>query len=433
MSMAMPGLATGMDTRDIVSQLMQIERMPQQQLKGKAAVATRQADALRALNTAVAALATQAKDAAKPAALQINTATSSSESVSVAAGPNAAVGELNFTVESVAARHTTVSAAVAEWPQASFTYTDAAGESRTIEATSTNPRDIATAINRSDSGMTATTVAAGDGTFRLQVSASGTGAQNSFTSEDVAMTTVTQGSDAEVVLWAGTEAEQRVTSSTNTFENLMNGVDVTVSAPTEAPVTIGVNRDPDASAAKVGELVAGMQAIFTMLSKSTAVSGDGEDVRGSVLTGDSTARTVRARLQEAFLQPFNGLSPSTIGIEFTRSGEVTFDEEKFAAAMADNPAAVEAMFSGLAERTATTATLLSDRYEGLITSRITGQDANVSRMENQISQWDQRLERRQSTLERTYARLEVAIQSMNAQMEQLQGQLGALPQNNRKN
>ena len=50
-----------------------------------------------------------------------------------------------------------------------------------------------------------------------------------------------------VTLWAGTSAEQVVTSSTNTFADLLPGVSVTVTAASPDPVTLTVARDGAAS------------------------------------------------------------------------------------------------------------------------------------------------------------------------------------------
>lgn len=430
MSMTLPGIATGMDTSALIDQLMDIERIPQQQLMRRVATTNQYTDALRELNTRVSTLGTTATEASRPAALQQNTASSSSDAVQVSAGSSAQPGSLNFTVDSVAARHTMVTDAVSAFDTANFEIVAADGSVTSIEAASTDLNDIIAAINGSDAGVSATRVRVGDGTYRLQLAAQETGADSSFTLNGSAVgTSVTSaGADAEVVLWSGTAAEQRITSATNTFNDLLDGVDVTVTAATSAPVTISVERDEAAAVATAAGLIESVQSVLRFLDRATAVDTEGDQVSGSVLTGDSTARTVRSRVHAAVTTPIEGQSLSAIGIEITRNGEITFDEEKFAAALNEDPARVEELFATLAGRIASTSDGLSDRYDGFITSRITGQESNIRRMEEHITQWDGRLDRRRATLERTYAQLEVTIQRMNSQMEYLTSQLAQLPQ-----
>ncbi len=46
---------------------------------------------------------------------------------------------------------------------------------------------------------------------------------------------IAAGTDAQLRLWAGTAAEQVITSSGNTFTDLFEGVDVTVSTVSTSP------------------------------------------------------------------------------------------------------------------------------------------------------------------------------------------------------
>lgn len=104
-----------------------------------------------------------------------------------------------------------------------------------------------------------------------------------------------------------------------------------------------------------------------------------------------------------------------------------YDEETFAAALADDPDAVTAMFTGIAERVQQTTEMYSDKYDGLLTARITGQESEVSALDRQIERWDVRLEQRRATLERTYARLETMLSQMQSQSAYLSSQLSNLP------
>ncbi|MBE1514470.1 flagellar filament capping protein FliD [Nesterenkonia halotolerans] len=431
MPIALPGLASGLDSAALIESLMQVEAVPQQLLQRQATKTNTFVAALQGLNTRVAASAESSAEIAKPGALRAFTAQSSNDSVTAVTTSAAGAGSLDFTVESTAARHTLVTDAVSEWDTTEFSITAADGTSTAITADSTSLDDVVTAINASGAGVTAVKIPTGDGAHRLQLSAAATGAQGAFTLGDSATgsTITSAGADAAITLWAGTAAEQRVTSATNTFEGLMPGVDVTVSAVSAAPVTLSVARDAEAAVRTAESLVASVNSVLSYIRTNSKVStgSDGSTAAG-ILTGDSAVRSAQQRMSDAVVRPVDGRSPSEIGISVTRDGALTFDQEKFSAALAADPAGVEATVAQLASRINGVAADLSDRYDGQITQRITGQEGLANRLTDQVEAWDDRLANRRATLERTYAALEVQMQSLNSQMDYLSSQLASLPQ-----
>src|SRR5690606_22370515 len=106
---------------------------------------------------------------------------------------------------------------------------------------------LVTAINNSEAGVTAMKVSAGkdefgENQYRLQLTSAETGAASGFTVTGLTTTKTSTAQDASVKLWAGTAAEQTVTSSSNTFDDLLPGVAVTVSEASADPVTLTVAR-----------------------------------------------------------------------------------------------------------------------------------------------------------------------------------------------
>ena len=145
-----------------------------------------------------------------------------------------------------------------------------------------------------------------------------------------------------------------------------------------------------------------------------------------VFTGDSTVRALSTALADAVQHPVDGVSPSTIGISFDKSGVLSFDEEAFTAALATDPSAVDAIFSGITTRVQDVADQYSDKYDGLLTSRITGQQDEVRRMAEQLDRWDIRLAQRRATLERTYASMETMLSRLQSQSAYLTSQVEGL-------
>lgn len=438
MSLAIDGLVSGLDTTSLINSLMQIEAGPQNLLKASVTASNSYVAALQGLNSSVASLATLATKTTKANALDLYSASSSSPTVTATAAAGASAGQIDIVVGKLAQAQSVVSDAVTAWPGASFTITSATGATTPIVAASGSIDDIVSAVNNAKAGVTAVKVAAGTNAggqtlYRVQFTAALTGSASGFTLNNpgVGMTTVKAAQDAEVTLWAGTAAAQTITSSTNTFTALLPGVGVTVSAVATAPVTITVNRDEAAVSAVAKDLVGALNGIFASISTKSAVVNSTDStgasiVSGSVFSGDSTVRDVNQRLLSAASLPVNGHSPSEIGISITKTGTMEFDAVKFAAALKKDPASVQATLQAIATRVATAAGDVSDKFDGQITSVITGQQSMVKNLGTQIDSWDRRLASRRSTLERVYSGMEVQLSGMKAQSAWLTSQLSAL-------
>jgi flagellar hook-associated protein 2 len=284
--------------------------------------------------------------------------------------------------------------------------------------------------------------------FRLQLSAATTGAAGAFsvfqgTEADVdagtapnlltqpGASTVRAAQDASITLWAGTAAEQTVTSTSNTFSDLVQGVDVTVSAVSTTPVALTMSLDAKAATGVAQAAIGALSTMFGFIdakSSTTSVAGsNGTTVTtlGS-FTSDSTIRSVRQSLVTAVSAPVDGVSPSTIGISFDRNGAIEFDEKKFSEALAADPTRVNAMFATISTRIADAATQASGS-DGTLTLKIEGQQAVVDNYADQVEEWDDRLTAREATLRARFVALEVAMSSLNSQSSYLASQIGSLP------
>ncbi|WP_167138801.1 flagellar filament capping protein FliD [Diaminobutyricimonas sp. TR449] len=434
MAIALPGLASGLDSAALISSLMQIEAIPQNLIKNRISETQTMVSALQALNTRVASLGELAEKAAKPASLDLFRATSSSDKVTATAKTGATAGSIDIVVDQLAQRQVSVSGAVSVWNESSFTLT-VAGVDTTITAASTSLDDVVSAVNSADAGVTATKVAVGGGLYRLQFSGAETGAANEFTVGTAALTKVSFAQDASVRLWAGVSgAEQVITSASNTFTDMLPGVDVTVSGKPTDPVNLSVARDSKATTKVAEDLVASVNSVLSLIAVNSSVSTSATGAtKGGVFTGDSTARDVSRSILSAATSPIAGRSPSEIGVIITKDGKVEFNAEKFEKALADDPAFLQSTLQEIASRLDAAATNLSDKYDGQITSRIKGQESMIDRMSDQVIEWDRRIDTRRATLERTYSALEVQMSALNSQSAWLSSQLAALPKPNSNN
>ena len=454
MGISLDGLSSGLDTTTLITTLMTAEAQPQTLLKNQVASTTTEITALQSLNTRIAALADTATANAKAGALDVYAASSSSTAISATTSPGATAGELQVIVSALARNQVGVSAAMAQWPSpATVTIVGHDGTKTEITPSSNSLDDVAKAINASAAGVTATKVASGtDGSgnpvYRLQFSSKSSGVSGAFTVYQGSAADVTAGTatdvlaapgaaivktaqDASVTLWAGSSAEQTITSSTNTFKDLLPGVQVTVSAVTTDAATLTVARDAATETKTASAFVDSLNSIFTTISNqsatTTGTNADGTtSITAGVFTGDSTIRDINSKLINAATAPINGHSPSEYGIVITSTGLITFDSDKFQAALAADPTTVNAALATISQRVADVATTASDKYTGTLTNKITGDKSTVTALNKQISDWDIRLASKKDTLEKTYSAMEVTLSNLKAQQANLTSQLASL-------
>lgn len=449
--MKIDGLASGLETAKIIDALMDVAAIPKKQIAARIVDRTSIITNLQSLNTSLQDLFAKAAAATKPDALAAFTATSSSAGVTVATRTGVTAFSTSIVVDRVATAHSVVTAAggTDAW-SGPFTLVAADGTTTEVTPNGTSARDLAAAINTAGAGVTASVVSAGTDAAgaplsRIQLTASATGADSTFSlhrgsTADVAAGTavdvagesgaavITAGSDARLRLFAGTAAEQTLTSASNTFTGIAEGIDVTVTAAGPDPVTIAVVADQKAQSAAAGAFITQIADLLARIdngSKAT-VGGVGKPTTLGVFTGDSTVRALRGALAGAVQSPVDGVSPASIGISVDRHGVLTFDAEAFTAAMAADPAGTQERFAAVAARVEQVTDRFSDKYDGMLTQRITGQQAEVKTLENQVQRWDLRLEQRRATLERTYAALEVQLSTLQSQSSWLTSQLDAL-------
>ena len=440
-SASISGLASGLDTATIVSQLMQLEAIPQGRLKTQVATHESAITKLQELNTKIAALFTKAGALAKPTGWSPVTATSSYDKVSVTATSGASPTSLSFTVLSTAKAHTSASAetalltdkvVVSSTGDVQLDMLD--GTVQTINTGTGTLQELVNSVNNANLGVRATTVKLDDGSHRLRLESTTTGKASDFTLTQNngapvmgGITAVTTGADARITIGADT-----LSSASNTFTDVLPGVSLTLAADAVAntAVTATLATDSKAMTESVKALVEGLNGVLADIDALTR-TGDGTVKKGP-LAGDSRLRDVRDQLVDT-LYSAAGSGLSAVGVQLDRSGKFVFDEAKFKSAYEASPATVAAAFTeattdtGFADRLATVAKQASDSFEGSVSLAIKGRKDAVEEIKDSIERWDSRLELRRTTLTRQFTALETALGQMNSQSSWLAGQIASLP------
>jgi flagellar hook-associated protein 2 len=429
------GLASGLDTASIIDSLMTVEAAPQTRLKTNLTTEQTNLSSLQALNAKAAALVDQAKELAAGTGWNALTATSSSTAVALTTTGGTAAGSFTFTVNQTATAHrlTFSSTAAATDTVVSGGTTvklTSGGVTQTLDTGNGSLDGLVRALNGAGTGVTATKVKLDDGSYRLVVNASKTGAAAAFTltnadgSDVLGGATVTAGTDASITMGSDT-----IHSATNTFSGVVPGVDVTVStAAVGTSVEVNVARDSSKVQDKVKSLVDNVNALLTQIDSLTTY--DSASKTSGPLAGEPSLRTLRTNLLNAVYPPDN-TSMASVGLQTDRNGKLVFDPAAFATAYAADPAAVADKFTsgtvdGFAARLAKVTSQASDKYTGTITSAITGHNSEIKELQDDISTWDTRLELRRSTLNSQFTALETAMNQMTSQSSWLAGQISSL-------
>ncbi|RYU10553.1 flagellar filament capping protein FliD [Nocardioides iriomotensis] len=449
------GLVSGLDTATIINQLMQLEAQSQTRLKTKVTTEQSAVTALQSLNSKLSTLMSKAADLAKSTgAWSTRTASTTSPTVTAVTDAGATAASVSFTVDKLATRtsatYTTEGTRTAAVVAASTPFT-MTFHGTTISGMDTGDgslEDIAASINaKAGDKLSAVLVrsgtdAGGEATYRLAVSSTSTGANTDFTLDGALLGPVVAGTDVPGADAEITVAGQTIKSSTNTFDELMPGVDVTLGSDTELTksVTVTVATDPQALTEKVKAMVDAVNAVVADID--TLTNYNSATKKAGLLAGDTTLRAVRDQIVTAVTSgvadPAGGgsLSLASVGVQVDRSGKLTFDADKFKAAYAAGPATTMAFFEdadgsgadeGVATRLEALAKTFSNSVDGAVTSLVKGRQSKIDGLNDAIESWDARLALRRTALERQYGALEVALGKLQSQSSWLAGQIASLP------
>jgi flagellar hook-associated protein 2 len=444
------GMISGLDTTTIISQLMQLEAQPQVRLKTSVSDAQKQVSAFQTVNTLMLAVGAAAEKLQKASIWTAGTATASNDAVTVAAGENPLPGSLTFSVTQLA-----TGKSVATQPFASRTDPSSfsssplqirSADGLTVRATIT-PADgsldeIASAINKSsDAGVQAAVVQVSPGTYRLQITATGTGTAGDFSITDAAGTalpgfdTIVSAAKDAVIHVGPAGGGYDVTSSSNTIEGLMPGVTVQLKKATDA-VTVTSAANPNATVDAVQGLVDAVNAALGEIAKQSnagTVGADGTRTGQGILAGSSLLRDLSRQLVNRATDLIGGTSAGSMGLSVSKEGRLTLDKDVLAGKLKDSPAAVRTLFAptdpGSVSITSRLADLTKNTTQsgtGSITLAVDGQNSLIKDLNARIADWDVRLATRKATLQRTYSALEVSLSSLKSQSSWLAGQLNSL-------
>jgi len=318
--------------------------------------------------------------------------------------------------------------------------------------------DIVSEVNSASAGVALSIINTGTGTapFRLNIASNESGSSGRFIVDtngfDLGLNTIDEGNDARI-FYGSSDAALGIllSSSSNQFDDIIQGVTIDIHSASDTPVELSITRNTADIEAKINEFVTAFNAAIENIDFQTRYD-DETEVRGNLL-GDGTINTLRNGLFATFRRPNSGFSGTfdtlvEAGITVGNGGALEFDADKFREAFAEDPQAIEALFTRrtltdnddddpntvdditLAEQGAMVQMEeFVDRYVtsigGILQNRGNAFQSQIETQQERIEQLQLRLESQRTVLQRQFLAMERAIASSQNQSSSL-SQIAAL-------
>lgn len=309
--------------------------------------------------------------------------------------------------------------------------------------------DVIAAINESGAGVSASLLNTGSGSapFRLSIASDESGTDGRFIIDsgnfDLGLTTIDEGDDSRVFYGSSNAADGiLISSSTNQLDGVIQGVTIDLLSTSDEAVEISITEDTESIETKIQEFVDAFNSAVEAIDFQTRYDQETE-ARGTLL-GDGTVIGLRNSLFSSILRENDGFTSefsrlSEVGIGIGDGSVLEFDSEKFREAYAENPEAVEDLFTRRTIETSDEevdpnadislnfiergvmvifedfAATYTDSLTGILTGRDDAFDDQIALQESRISFIDDRLERKREILSRQFLAMEQAIAGFQTQ------------------
>ena len=333
------------DTKSIVSQLMAVERRPQDLLNNRLSSLKSAQTAWGQISDKLNSLKTAAEAIAPTGSLHKMVAVTSDDPTVVGVTATGAIGNAtsaSIEVTQLASAHSIVMADTF----ASSTASDGGrtldvvinGDTHSFSSDDGTIGGLAREINAAGVGVSARVLQTSSGNYQLALTSTTTGAASAFTVTPSGWTGASsiarQAADAQLKVDGVS-----VSRSSNTISDVIDGVQLTLKAKTTSPIMISAQRDDDTIVTKVKNLVDAANAALTTVGTATASSVTASS-RG-VLSTDAAAKSVAARIRNFVAQGVTNADGSTtsaslLGVSLSRDGKIEFDEAALRSSLTDN-------------------------------------------------------------------------------------------------
>lgn len=338
---------------------------------------------------------------------------------------------------------------------------------RTVEIDADDTlQDVSNKINAAGVQLAASIVNDGSGAkpFRLSLTSKTSGSAGRVLfdagSLDLGLATLDRGSDARII-FGGTSASNGLllSSSSNTFSNVVSGLTIDAVGTKADPVQISVTQNTDSIVSDIKVFIETFNTVLTRIDDQSKYNQEAK-TRGPLL-GDQTSQSLRQSLITAIQGKAIGASGSyddlaDLGVRVGSGGRLELDETRLRNALATDPASVEQVIAGyvqgdaeqyedlgngikvkienpegafsvlgLAGQIERLANNYIDSVSGILTGRKKSIDTQIEFQNKRIAEIDVRLASRRKVLETQFVAMEQAIAQLQAQQSSI-SQIGLI-------
>jgi flagellar hook-associated protein 2 len=280
--------------------------------------------------------------------------------------------------------------------------------------------DLVTKINSLGAGVTANVLSLGNGSlkYRLSLMSDVPGKAGELvvdgSAAGLAFQELSPAQDA--LLQYGTGLASAIySSSTNKFEDVIEGLDVTINGADPSPVVVTVDQTGTAAADAIQTFVDNYNKLRDKLATYTQYNAEA-NVKGTLFGSSETLR-IDADLSQMLTARYFGVgdvqSLGELGLSLDDTGKLSFDRTKFQARYDADPEAVVEFFTDETFGFTAKADAILERIVGRDNSALVTRGQTLARQiesfAERIDVWDGRLERKRERLLNDFFRLELTV------------------------
>ena len=438
------GIASGMDTESIITQLMSIESAPRTRTARQQVTVQARQDALRQIDTKLTNLKLAAGDLRSASIWTPTQAVSSgNESVLTARQlAGAAPGGYTVNVSSLASADSRTYQWNAGGGNLTVDYKAGAGPlTKTFDLTGKSLDDAVSTINSDDSSPVWAVNVGG----KLSLSRRDTGDHASwgFDASGPAIGVLTASRDGANASYTVAGDATTYTSHTNVASDGLPGLELTFKSTGTSTVTVSTPAaKSDDVATKLKAFVSAyndaVDLVRSKLSEKRVVNPQSDDdAKQGALFGDDTLDSVLTSMRQAISAA--GLDSLGVSVASTGSGtspdalagKLTFNQATFDTAWAAGPSAVKAKLgspdaAGFAQSFESVLDPITRSGDGLLDQRVSDADSELTYIKDSLATMDLRLQTKEDMLRKQFTAMEQAIAASQSASSSLASQLAQL-------
>ena len=223
----------------------------------------------------------------------------------------------------------------------------------------------------------------------------------------------------------------KIEAESNDIKDFLPGVNLHLKqAKSGMPFTLNITEDTQKMSGKVKSIVDEVNGILAFITKQNTVDKDSDT--SSTFAGDTGLTNIEYRLRNLMQEGFPAGTPNTdsfhwvhldqLGIEFDKTGQLQFDQNKFQKTLEGDFDGVSQAVSGewgFARQMRDTISAYTRLGDGLLGSRERGIRDRIKQIDQEIDDKTQRLQQKQQSLTDKFARLEGSLANMQRQQQSL--------------